>query len=171
MCDLFMCSWWWSVCSECVCVCAWAQDRAWANVAMSLNCIIAMSDRLLGREACPPPMTSSERHDITGDTNSENTGETSGAFRARRDLLCGISLKPCVSFSSSLLLLLCLLLAGAAAASGGHAQGLRARGRGEGPSCHDIRGPASCSSRNSLSGSHAAHPETPRRLQPGGETA
>ncbi|KAE8279440.1 Type II inositol 3,4-bisphosphate 4-phosphatase [Larimichthys crocea] len=43
-------------------------DRAWANVAMSLNCIIAMGDRLQGREDHPPELTSP-----TGDANSQNT--------------------------------------------------------------------------------------------------
>lgn len=74
------------------------------------------------------------------------------------------------SVSSFLLLLLCLLLAGAAAPPGGHAEGLRARGGGEGPSCHDLRGHAGGGGLNSLSGTNTDRPETPRRLQPGGET-
>ncbi|XP_042372704.1 type II inositol 3,4-bisphosphate 4-phosphatase-like, partial [Plectropomus leopardus] len=47
-------------------------DRAWANVAMSLNCIIAMGDRLQGREERSQEVTSSEQ-ETAGDTNSQNT--------------------------------------------------------------------------------------------------
>ena len=43
---------------------------------MSLNCIIAMGDRLQGREDRPQEMTSSEQQETSGDTNSQNTGET-----------------------------------------------------------------------------------------------
>lgn len=50
---------------------------AWANVAKSLNCIIAMSDRLLGREDRPQDLTPSEQQEAAaGDTNSQNTGVT-----------------------------------------------------------------------------------------------
>ncbi|XP_078019941.1 type II inositol 3,4-bisphosphate 4-phosphatase-like isoform X1 [Epinephelus lanceolatus] len=52
-------------------------DRAWANVAMSLNCIIAMGDRLQGR---PQEMTSSsEQQETTADTNSQNTASSSSS--------------------------------------------------------------------------------------------
>ncbi|KAM9335796.1 type II inositol 3,4-bisphosphate 4-phosphatase-like isoform 1-T3 [Symphorus nematophorus] len=51
-------------------------DRAWANVAMSLNCIIAMGDRLQGREERPQEVTSPEQQEATGDTNSQNTSGT-----------------------------------------------------------------------------------------------
>ncbi|XP_063757114.1 type II inositol 3,4-bisphosphate 4-phosphatase-like isoform X2 [Eleginops maclovinus] len=44
-------------------------DRAWANVGMSLNCIIAMGDRLLGKEE----ETSSENQEVSGDENFQNT--------------------------------------------------------------------------------------------------
>ncbi|XP_030287665.1 type II inositol 3,4-bisphosphate 4-phosphatase-like isoform X3 [Sparus aurata] len=54
-------------------------DRAWANVAMSLNCIIAMGDRLQGREDRPQEMTSSEQQETTGDTNSQNTASPSSS--------------------------------------------------------------------------------------------
>ncbi|XP_073331315.1 type II inositol 3,4-bisphosphate 4-phosphatase-like isoform X2 [Pagrus major] len=56
-------------------------DRAWANVAMSLNCIIAMGDRLQGREEHPQVMTSSssEQQETTGDTNSQNTASPSSS--------------------------------------------------------------------------------------------
>lgn len=50
---------------------------------MSLNCIVAMSDRLLGREARPRKMTSSGQQEVAGDTNSENTGETSRVAQAK----------------------------------------------------------------------------------------
>lgn len=69
-----------------------------------------------------------------------------------------------------LLLLLCVLLAGAAAPPGGHTEGLRARGGGEGPSRHDLCGPAGGGGLDSLSGTSTDRPEAPRRLQPGGET-
>ncbi|XP_028461927.1 type II inositol 3,4-bisphosphate 4-phosphatase isoform X2 [Perca flavescens] len=39
-------------------------DRAWANVAMSLDCIHAMGDRLQGRELRPQEMTSSEGREL-----------------------------------------------------------------------------------------------------------
>ncbi|XP_070710550.1 type II inositol 3,4-bisphosphate 4-phosphatase-like isoform X2 [Pempheris klunzingeri] len=53
-------------------------DRAWANVAMSLNCIVAMVDRLQGREDRPQEMTSSEQQEATGaDTNSQHTASSS----------------------------------------------------------------------------------------------
>ncbi|XP_049923957.1 type II inositol 3,4-bisphosphate 4-phosphatase-like isoform X4 [Epinephelus moara] len=55
-------------------------DRAWANVAMSLNCIIAMGDRLQGREDRPREMTSSsEQQETTADTNSQNTASSSSS--------------------------------------------------------------------------------------------
>lgn len=40
---------------------------------MSLNCIIAMSDRLLGREERPQQVTLSEQQEVTADTNSGET--------------------------------------------------------------------------------------------------
>lgn len=43
---------------------------------MSLNCIIAMVDRLQGREDHPQEVTSSEQQEANGDTNSQNTGGT-----------------------------------------------------------------------------------------------
>ncbi|XP_074518281.1 type II inositol 3,4-bisphosphate 4-phosphatase-like isoform X2 [Halichoeres trimaculatus] len=53
-------------------------DMAWANVAKSLNCIIAMSDRLLGREDRPQDLTPSDQQEAAaGDTNSQNTGSSS----------------------------------------------------------------------------------------------
>lgn len=45
----------------------------WANVAMSLHCIIVMSDRLVAREDLFQQMTS-EREEATGGTNSEELG-------------------------------------------------------------------------------------------------
>ncbi|XP_076023777.1 type II inositol 3,4-bisphosphate 4-phosphatase-like isoform X2 [Genypterus blacodes] len=47
-------------------------DRAWANVAISLNCIVAMVDRLQGREDRSREVMSSEQQDATEDTNSQN---------------------------------------------------------------------------------------------------
>lgn len=43
---------------------------------MSLNCIIAMGDRLQGREDRPQELTSSEQQEAGGDTNSQNSGGT-----------------------------------------------------------------------------------------------
>uniref|UniRef100_A0A8C9ZNM6 Type II inositol 3,4-bisphosphate 4-phosphatase n=1 Tax=Sander lucioperca TaxID=283035 RepID=A0A8C9ZNM6_SANLU len=54
-------------------------DRAWANVAMSLNCIHAMGDRLQGREHRHQEMTSSEEQEATGDTNCQNTASSSSS--------------------------------------------------------------------------------------------
>ena len=53
----------------CVCVCV--QDRAWVNVAKSLNCITDMIDRLQGRQR-----HSQELKESTGDSQSQNTGGT-----------------------------------------------------------------------------------------------
>uniref|UniRef100_A0A4W6BM78 Inositol polyphosphate-4-phosphatase type II B n=1 Tax=Lates calcarifer TaxID=8187 RepID=A0A4W6BM78_LATCA len=57
-------------------------DRAWANVAKSLNCIIAMVDRLQGREERPQELTSAEQQESTGDTNSHNTASPSSSSSA-----------------------------------------------------------------------------------------
>ncbi|XP_059211403.1 type II inositol 3,4-bisphosphate 4-phosphatase-like isoform X1 [Centropristis striata] len=59
-----------------------AWDRAWANVAMSLNCIIVLVDRLQGREDRPQEVTSSEQQEAAGDTNSQNTASSSSASSA-----------------------------------------------------------------------------------------
>ncbi|TKS93268.1 Type II inositol 3,4-bisphosphate 4-phosphatase [Collichthys lucidus] len=59
------------------------------------------------------------------------------------------------------------LLAGAAAPPGGHAEGLRARSGGDGPSRHDLRGPPGGGVANCRSGAGTHRPEAPRRLQPG----
>ncbi|KAF0028968.1 hypothetical protein F2P81_018073 [Scophthalmus maximus] len=59
---------------------AWASrsvsDRAWANVAMSLNCIIAMADRLRGRADRPQGGTSGEQQEAAGDADARDAGET-----------------------------------------------------------------------------------------------
>ncbi|XP_041821254.1 type II inositol 3,4-bisphosphate 4-phosphatase-like [Chelmon rostratus] len=52
-------------------------DRTWANVAMSLNCIIVMGDRLQGRADRPQELTSSEQQETTRDTNSQNSASSS----------------------------------------------------------------------------------------------
>ncbi|XP_071384744.1 type II inositol 3,4-bisphosphate 4-phosphatase-like [Centroberyx affinis] len=52
-------------------------DRAWANVTKSLSCIIAMADRLRGREERSLEVTSSERLEATGDSSSQNTASPS----------------------------------------------------------------------------------------------
>ncbi|XP_056156782.1 type II inositol 3,4-bisphosphate 4-phosphatase-like [Lampris incognitus] len=48
-------------------------DRAWANVAQSINCIIAMVDRLLERGSHSREVTSPERQNEPGDTSSRDT--------------------------------------------------------------------------------------------------
>lgn len=53
------------------------------NVAMSLNCIITLSDRLLGRERRPQQATPSEGQEVAGDTSSEATGEMFLLFPAQ----------------------------------------------------------------------------------------
>lgn len=55
---------------------------------MSLNCIIAMSDRLLGREERPQQVTLSEQQEVTADTNSGETGSDFFVFL----LLCVFNL-------------------------------------------------------------------------------
>ncbi|XP_029310437.1 type II inositol 3,4-bisphosphate 4-phosphatase-like isoform X2 [Cottoperca gobio] len=67
-------------------------DRAWANVAMSLNCIIAMGDRLLGREE----VTSPEQQEATGDTNSQNTASSSASSWQEQLLPLVVTLRDCV---------------------------------------------------------------------------
>lgn len=46
----------------------------WANVAMSLHCIIIMSERLVAREDLFQQMTS-DQEEATGGSNSEELGE------------------------------------------------------------------------------------------------
>ncbi|KAM3857474.1 type II inositol 3,4-bisphosphate 4-phosphatase-like [Diretmus argenteus] len=67
-------------------------DRAWANVAMSLNCIIAMADRLRDREECPQEVTSSEQQ---GDTNSHHTASSSSSWQEEL-LPLVVTLRDCV---------------------------------------------------------------------------
>ncbi|XP_072232052.1 type II inositol 3,4-bisphosphate 4-phosphatase-like isoform X2 [Leuresthes tenuis] len=52
-------------------------DRAWVNVAKSLNCIIDMVDRLQGRRR-----RSQELQESTGDTKSQNTASLSSSSSA-----------------------------------------------------------------------------------------
>uniref|UniRef100_UPI0037E9819E type II inositol 3,4-bisphosphate 4-phosphatase-like isoform X3 n=1 Tax=Semicossyphus pulcher TaxID=241346 RepID=UPI0037E9819E len=74
-------------------------DRAWANVAKSLNCIIVMSDRLQGREERPQDLTPSEQQEATGDSNSQNTAfsSSSSATSWQEQLLpLVVTLRDCV---------------------------------------------------------------------------
>ncbi|KAK9525060.1 hypothetical protein VZT92_017403 [Zoarces viviparus] len=73
-------------------------DRAWANVAMSLNCIVAMVDRLQGREERPLWVTSSEQQEATGDTNSQNTASSSSSASSWQEQLLPLvlTLRDCV---------------------------------------------------------------------------
>ncbi|XP_070785504.1 type II inositol 3,4-bisphosphate 4-phosphatase-like [Enoplosus armatus] len=69
-------------------------DRAWANVAMCLNCIIAMGDRLQGREE----LTSSEQQETTGDANSQNTASSLSSASSWQEQLLPlvVTLRDCV---------------------------------------------------------------------------
>ncbi|XP_064817710.1 type II inositol 3,4-bisphosphate 4-phosphatase-like, partial [Oncorhynchus masou masou] len=55
-------------------------DRVWANVAMSLNCIIAMVDRLQERENRKQEVTSQTQNDVT--TTSHNTDTSRAPWQA-----------------------------------------------------------------------------------------
>ncbi|KAK2899650.1 type II inositol 3,4-bisphosphate 4-phosphatase-like isoform X2 [Channa argus] len=57
-------------------------DRAWANVAISLNCIIVMVDRLQGREEQPQQLTSSEQQEAMRDNNPQTNESRSSSFYA-----------------------------------------------------------------------------------------
>ncbi|XP_075891429.1 type II inositol 3,4-bisphosphate 4-phosphatase-like isoform X3 [Nelusetta ayraudi] len=72
-------------------------DRAWANVAMSLNCIIVMSDRLLGREERPQQVTSSEQQEVKEDTNPQTSPSSPSAPSWQEQLLpLVVTLRDCV---------------------------------------------------------------------------
>uniref|UniRef100_A0AAZ3PJ37 PH domain-containing protein n=1 Tax=Oncorhynchus tshawytscha TaxID=74940 RepID=A0AAZ3PJ37_ONCTS len=68
-------------------------DRVWANVAMSLNCIIAMVDRLQERENRKQEVTSQTQNDVT--TTSHNT-DLSPLWQEQL-LPLVVTLKECVS--------------------------------------------------------------------------
>ncbi|XP_055757349.1 type II inositol 3,4-bisphosphate 4-phosphatase-like [Salvelinus fontinalis] len=55
-------------------------DRVWANVAMSLNCIIAMVDRLQERENRKQEVTSQTQNDVT--TTKHNTDPSRSPWQA-----------------------------------------------------------------------------------------
>ncbi|KAF3837525.1 hypothetical protein F7725_004989, partial [Dissostichus mawsoni] len=67
-------------------------DRAWANVGMSLNCIIAMGDRLLGKEE----VTSSENQESD---HSQNTGAAAPLVVTLRDCVREAKLKARVAMT------------------------------------------------------------------------
>ncbi|KAK2863287.1 hypothetical protein Q5P01_002820 [Channa striata] len=72
-------------------------DRAWANVAISLNCIIAMVDRLQGREDQPQDPTSSEQQEATRDKNTASRSSCSSASSWQEHLLpLVVTLRDCV---------------------------------------------------------------------------
>uniref|UniRef100_A0A3Q3WKC7 Inositol polyphosphate-4-phosphatase type II B n=1 Tax=Mola mola TaxID=94237 RepID=A0A3Q3WKC7_MOLML len=68
---------------------------AWVNVAMSLNCIITLSDRLLGRESSPQQATPSEQQEVAGDTNSEATASSPSSWQEQL-LPLVVTLRDCV---------------------------------------------------------------------------
>ncbi|XP_069374654.1 type II inositol 3,4-bisphosphate 4-phosphatase-like isoform X2 [Paralichthys olivaceus] len=71
-------------------------DRTWANVAMSLNCIIAMVDRLLGREQRPLEGTSAEQQESP--TNAHNSASSSSTASSWQEQLLPlvVTLRDCV---------------------------------------------------------------------------
>ncbi|XP_040887532.1 type II inositol 3,4-bisphosphate 4-phosphatase-like isoform X2 [Toxotes jaculatrix] len=74
-------------------------DRTWANVAKSLNCIMAMVDRLQGREDRPQELTSAEQQESAGDTNtaSPSSSSSSSASSWQEQLLpLVVTLRDCV---------------------------------------------------------------------------
>uniref|UniRef100_A0A8C2WS00 Type II inositol 3,4-bisphosphate 4-phosphatase n=1 Tax=Cyclopterus lumpus TaxID=8103 RepID=A0A8C2WS00_CYCLU len=67
-------------------------DRAWANVAMSLSCIVVMVDRLQGREDRPLAVTSSRQQEATSSSSS-----SSSAYSWQEQLLpLVVTLRDCV---------------------------------------------------------------------------
>ncbi|KAM3590497.1 uncharacterized protein V6R79_010928 [Siganus canaliculatus] len=77
-------------------------DRAWANVAMSLNCIIAMGDRLQGREDRPREVMSSEAQEAEGDSQTTaSPSSSSSSFSWQEQLLpLVVTLRDCVREAS-----------------------------------------------------------------------
>lgn len=51
------------------------------NVGKSINCIVAMVDRLQQQEETLQTVMSAEPQEGTGDTNSQNTGDGKSRFR------------------------------------------------------------------------------------------
>ncbi|CAI5681808.1 unnamed protein product [Oreochromis niloticus] len=54
-------------------------DRVWVNVGKSINCIVAMVDRLQQQEETLQTVMSAEPQEGTGDTNSQNTASRSSS--------------------------------------------------------------------------------------------
>ncbi|XP_034424916.1 type II inositol 3,4-bisphosphate 4-phosphatase-like isoform X2 [Hippoglossus hippoglossus] len=72
-------------------------DRAWANVAMSLNCIIAMVDRLQGREQRHLEVTSAEQQESPTNAHNSASSSSSTAFSWQEQLLpLVVTLRDCV---------------------------------------------------------------------------
>ncbi|XP_060922548.1 type II inositol 3,4-bisphosphate 4-phosphatase-like [Limanda limanda] len=69
-------------------------DRAWANVAMSLNCIIAMAARLQGREQRPLEVTSAEQQESA--TPSSSSSSSSSSSWQEQLLPLVVTLRDCV---------------------------------------------------------------------------
>uniref|UniRef100_A0A3Q0R8F4 Inositol polyphosphate-4-phosphatase type II B n=1 Tax=Amphilophus citrinellus TaxID=61819 RepID=A0A3Q0R8F4_AMPCI len=70
-------------------------DRVWANVGKSINCIIAMVDRLQEQEQHHQTVTSPEQQEAAGETNSQNTGGT-GFTEWEHLLPLVVTLRDCV---------------------------------------------------------------------------
>ncbi|XP_037538296.1 type II inositol 3,4-bisphosphate 4-phosphatase [Nematolebias whitei] len=80
-------------------------DRAWANVAKSLNCILIMVDRLQERERHLQEQTSPEPQELTADTKSQNTAaapsSSSASSRQEQLLPLVVTLRDCVREAAS----------------------------------------------------------------------
>uniref|UniRef100_A0A1A7WD14 Inositol polyphosphate-4-phosphatase, type II n=1 Tax=Iconisemion striatum TaxID=60296 RepID=A0A1A7WD14_9TELE len=74
-----------------------AWDRTWANVAKSLDCIMAMADRLQERERLLQEKSSPDPQESTTDTNSQNTGSSSSSSSWQEQMLpLVVTLRDCV---------------------------------------------------------------------------
>ncbi|KAM7386020.1 hypothetical protein PAMA_008915 [Pampus argenteus] len=73
-----------------------AWDRAWANVAKSLNCIVAMVDRIKEQQDRPQELTSSEQQEVTGKTNTASSSSSSAASWQEQLLPLVVTFRDCV---------------------------------------------------------------------------
>uniref|UniRef100_A0A1A8AGM6 Inositol polyphosphate-4-phosphatase, type II n=1 Tax=Nothobranchius furzeri TaxID=105023 RepID=A0A1A8AGM6_NOTFU len=73
-------------------------DRTWANVAKSLDCIMAMADRLQEREHLLRERSSPDPQESTADTKSQNAGSSSSSSSSWQEQLLPlvVTLRDCV---------------------------------------------------------------------------